>query len=960
MVTQRLSPSEPGRIFGRFFRGVAALVLALVLTETAAAQSFNDDINKAYQTYLGGNYQGAIKQIEDFKTTYASDPALASVGSRLDYLLALSYVQLQQWDQVPALADAFETDKASSPDKGASAQGWSEELLFWKGKALLSLSQGEEARKVFEEFLKLHGNSQRAQTVRLLLALSMIQAEQWTEAADLLARLRAGAGGVEWGRFLLLETLARINAGQTDIAIGLIDEGHQNWRRLSQITAFELLAVQLAEKLMEEPDKSRALLTLIRIQPRDKLLELQDQQLANLQKYYTALKRREPTGTETTMAGALVDQVKKERDQFAALQNFDSSVRFRIAKAFLDSNRYRETAYVLEGMLDQLPPDAIVQQGSVTLAECYTQIDRSDKVIEVVDKFIEKFPAAKEMPSMLVQKGLALQNEHRIAESNLTFDDFLKKYPGDPLAANAAFLRAFNSVLSENFTDAAKRFQEVRKQYPSTPVAANALFWQAQANSMGKQSDLALPLYEDYLKKYPKGESVNEATYRHAFTLYDLRDYDKAVPELEKYVKENPTNPNSAEGMLLLGDAYFAAYQYDKAIDTLLKIPKGVGRYLEEGYFKVGKYYKLSEDSAKLRELFEKFQTEFPESPRLSDATYQLGLSYSEDPAKQREIFWTALDRFGNDPKQWGITDILQALVKAAPAPESRDEIIKRLRETKEKAGRENKRVLELNAAWGLAAAQRVTDPAAADQTLADAAAFTNAKIDNPAILMDIAAAFQRQGQPDEASKIYAEVRRWNPTSPFNQTIFANLGLIAFDQKKLDDARKYFDRYFKETPATDLRGVVMLKSAEIEQSSGNLDKALDYYEKALADKGVAQEQKARALLAVGEIYLGRKQADKAIPYFQRIYILYSAFPELVAKAYLLSGTAFADRGDTLAAARTYVEMLHLSDLAGEKFADDRAEAQKRLGQLPADVRSQAEKLEKEKRESPNSPTGDAP
>lgn len=928
---------------------MAAMVLAIGFAAPVFGQSFNEDINKALQSYQAGKYEDAAKQLEAFKATYGADPGFPPVSSRIDYLLVLSLVQLKQYDQVPLLVDAYEKEKAAAADKGPPA--WSEEMLFWKGKALMSLGQLDQARAVYEDFLKRYGSSKRTATVRLLLAEALIQGKQWPEAADFLADLRKNASGVDWGRFLLLETLARINASQTDRALELVDEGHRNWRRLGQIAAFELLAVQLAEKLMDEPEKSRAIRMLIRIQPRDKILELQDQQLASLEKYHEALKKQDPTGVDTAMAGALIDQVKKQREQFAGLPNFDSSIRFRIAKAFLDAGRYRETAYVLENMLDQLPPDEIVEQGSVTLAECYTQINRSDKVIEVVDKFVQKFPDAKEMPGMLIQKGLALQNEHKLDESDKVLDDFLGKYPNDPLAANAYFLKAFNAVLAEKFADAAKQFLETRKKFPDAPIAANALFWQAQADSMGKQSDLALPLYEEYLKKFPHGEFAVEARYRHGFTLYDLRDYDKAVPELEAFVKDNPADPNSAEGMLLLGDTYFSRHQYDKAVDILLGIPKGQGNYLEEAYFKVGKYYKLAEDTDKLRALFQKYQVEFPSSARLSEAIYELGLTYSSDPAKQREIFWSAFDRFGGEPKQWGVTNILQALVKASNTPELHDELINRLRATMEKAAKDKKPVLELNAAWGLAAAKRPADPAGADQTLIAAQPYVDAEIDNPAILMDIAAAFQRAGNFDEAARIYAEVRRWNPTSQFNQTIFANLGIIAFDQKKMDEARRDFDRYFNETPAVDLRGIVMLKSAEIEMASGNVDKALGYYEKALADKGVDQEKKARALLAVGQIYLDRKQPDKAIAYSQRIYILYSAFPELVSKAYLLSGRAFEDRHDTIAAARTYIEMLHLQDLADEKFAADRAEAQKRLDSLPSDSKTKAEEIEKKKREA---------
>jgi len=947
MTTFNPSPAPRRKSLPKW--AVAAIVAPVVLTGSAFAQSFGDDVNKALASYQAKNYEAALQQFSAFKTQYGADPGFPPLASRIDYLMALSMVQLKQWGGVPEMVDAYEKDKALAPDKGNPA--WSEELMFWKGRALSNTSDFAGSRKVYEDFLKQYPGSKKVATVQLLLAQTLIQAEQWNDAAELLAKLRASATGVEWGRLLLLETHARISAGQTDKALALVDEGHRNWRRLGQITAFELLAIHLAEKLMEEPDKSRALVTLIRVQPRDALLKLQDQQLADLQKYADTLKKQDPTSIDSTMAAALVEQVKKEREQFAKLENFDSSVRFRIAQVFLDQQRYRETAYVLETMLDQLPPDAIVEQGSVTLAECYTHIERSDKVIEVVDKFMQKFPNAKEMPSMLLQKGIALQNLHKLPESSQVFADFLSKYPNDPLAPNAAFLSAFNKVLSEDYLGAAKAFHEVQQKYASSSVAPNALFWEAQAYSLGKQSDLALPLYEAYLAKYPNGESMQEARYRHAYSLYDLRNYDKGVPELEKFVKENPTDPNSAEGLLLLGDAYFMRHEYDKAIRTLLSIPKGVGTNLEEAYFKVGKYYKLADDNDKLRALFQRFQVEFPNSARLSDAIYQIGLSYANDPAKQREIFWSAFDRFGNEPKQWGITSILQALVKASSTPETHDELIKRLTDIAKKAGEDKKRTLQLNAEWGLAAAERPTDPIMADRTLIAAAPIIDAETDNPSILMDIAAAFQRNGKLDDASKIYAEVRRWNPVSTFNQNIFANLGLIAFDEKKYDEAQRYFDRYFNETSAVEFRGQVMLKSAELQLANGKMDKALDFYEKALADKTVAQEQKANALLAVGNIYLDRKDTDKAIAYFQRIYVLYGGFPAVAAQAYLQSGKAFEAKGDSVAAARTYTEMLHAPSFADAKFAVERNEAQKRLDKLPADARKKAEDIEKKKLEA---------
>lgn len=923
----------------------AVLFVAFAASTSLRAQTFTQDLDRAWSSYSQGKYAEALEQFNNFVRIYENDPQFAEVNPRVRYLIALALVRLGRWNEVIAAVDASER----APGKREDA--WADELTFWKGVALLRTGQPAEARKVFEGYLTRYGNSPKAATARMLLALSMIQAEQWADAAKLLQSLRRSASGVMWGRYLLLETLARTNAGELDAALALVDEGHRNWRRMAQITAFELLAVQLAEKLLEEEDKSKAILCLIRIQSRDELLKLQDEQIAQLERYLAALEKRDPDGVETLMTHGLVEQVKKERENFEAIPNFDSSVRFRMAQAFLDQGRYRETAYVLENMLDELPPDQIVEQGTETLVQCYVEIGRWDKVIEVADKFLEKYPQSEGVPRVLIQKGLALQENNQLAEAEKVFDEFLDKYPSSDLAGNASFLRGFNSILEERFDVAEKRFKETLEKYPNSPIAENALFWIAQAESMGRQHDLAVPAYEAYLKKYPKGQFATEAKYRHAFSLYGLKDYEKAIPELTAFIEENPNDPNSSEARLLLGDAYFARNEYQKAIDTLMAVPKAGDGYREEAFFKVAKYYKLAEEPKNLRDLMAKFQNEFPESARLAEAVYTEGASYAGEPEKQTEIFTTAIDRFGDDPQQWGVADMMAELVKLGRTNGTEAEVVRKFTELRDTAKSKGRRAMELNASWGLATALRDSDPAAADQALFAAAPLLKLDVDNPRIAFEIADAFQRTGQTGEAVKIYKEIRRWNPVSPLNQNVFANLGLIAFNEGNFDDARMWFRRYFEETPGFVQLGLVSLKSAELERKAGNLDRAIELYDNVLREKKVGRREKAEALLALGEIQLERKKPDLAVPYLQRIYILYGAFPDLVAQAYLLSGKAFEELKDRLAAARTYVEMLNNPDITEEKFSAERAEAKKRLDALPADVRSQAEAAWKAEEES---------
>lgn len=53
----------------------------------------------------------------------------------------------------------------------------------------------------------------------------------------------------------------------------------------------------------------------------------------------------------------------------------------------------------------------------------------------------------------------------------------------------------------------------------------------------------------------------------------------------------------------------------------------------------------------------------------------------------------------------------------------------------------------------------------------------------------------------------------------------------------------------------------------------------------------------------------------AIPYFQRIYVMYGRWSEWVAKAYYRSGEAFEKLQDTEAARKTFQELAEKEELA---------------------------------------------
>lgn len=900
---------------------------------------FDKDLNRTWTTYGAGKYEEAATQIREFLSKYSADPVLQTVTRRLYYLLALSEVRLQHWQ------GAFEAIEQYEKAPGDPQPAWEEEMSFWKGVALARLGKAQEAQAALEQFASTYVGSSKVFPAMLMIGTAFLEQKEFKQAAEHFEKLRSQVRGLDYGRVLMLELYALIEAEEFNKALAIAHEGNERLSEIPQVSGFETLILQLGDRLTAAGNQRAAIAALIRLRSRDEILEMQRSNVANLEMRLDQLRKIDPNNPTTVQIEQLINKIKGEIASFEKIENFDAAVQFRIASAFLGMQRYRETAFVLDGMLQRLPPNPVVEAATDTLVKCYAEVGRWEKVVEIADLFISKYPNSKFVPGIMVLKGQAFQEQREFEKAVAAFREVVTRFPSDPLAANALFLEGFTSVLNEDFENAQKIFSEVEKKFPSSDVVENAVFWRGQAYSMGRKYPETIKAMQEYLDKYPSGQFSTEARYRIAFAHQALSEFDQSIPMLEKFIKEHPQDQNTPEGMLLLADAKMAQGDLDAGIAILQKVPP-VGSYREEAWFKIGKVYKATEQFDKMREHFRKFQDEFPKSARLAEAVYWEGMSWQDDQEKAREVYWAALERFGNDPAQWGVSEIISGLEKLSRGEEEQKQYVQRLEEMVGKAEQQGKKTLQLNLLWALAQAVQKESPEKARDYLVQAEPLVDVKADNPNVVVAVADALRQAGKLDEATALYRDIRRWNPLAPARDRVFAGLGEIAMERGEPDQAMKWFERFQRETPGSNMRGTVMIHMADIEIGKARKKEALAILEELLKDKGISRSQKVDVIFKMGELHLEQGEPKLAIPYFQRIYVMYGAYSELAAKSYLQSGAAFEKLEDFVAAARTYREFLGQEAWQGEpELKPLMDEARQRLEKLPADARQKAEEIE---------------
>jgi TolA-binding protein len=301
------------------------------------------------------------------------------------------------------------------------------------------------------------------------------------------------------------------------------------------------------------------------------------------------------------------------------------------------------------------------------------------------------------------------------------------------------------------------------------------------AFSMTKDYVRARAVFEEYLAANPDGALAPDASYRRAYCIHALKDYEAAIPELAAFLEKFPESEYTAEALVLLGDGAMSLGDIDRGMTAYRRVPPEQTKFFEEAWFKIGKALRLQEKTAELREHMMQFRNEHAKSPRVAEALYWIGWVHRTEgePDKAREVYWDAIQEFGNDPGVRSVDDLFPALIKLYKAGDERTAFLTRLRTLQEDADAEGKSTLAMRALWAQAQVIARARPGDARRLLAEAAKRVKVQSDNPLLLADIADALREAGEIKEAEQLYRDLLKWNPRAPQKDRAFAGLGLIS-------------------------------------------------------------------------------------------------------------------------------------------------------------------------------------
>lgn len=881
---------------------------------------------RATGEFQSGNYEEALELFDILDTTFGQEPELRQPAVQRILLPARGYAEFAVGNYEASI-QAFSSFLEQFPETGRIHAF----VLYTLAQAHQLNEEPEKAARRLAEFAQSYPRSPEASLSALQQADILFRSGEIEEALDLSERLyRSDASQT-------LRTQARLRALQVlvdgerfDEAFDLIQGTRWRIRTMPELAVLAFAALRTGDALAASERSADALRCYRLVPPYQTLLARQRSQLERTRQVLEYRKRSDTSPMAAAWNEYYAQLAARLETQLRALEEMDDytpGYLLRYGRAFLRSDRPRESLVLfraIAGDEDAAPEDR--QQAHYHWILSTYALEDWEETLRVAREFEEAYPESPLAPESLYLVAQAYQEQRKFRPSIDVYTELLERFPGNPLASRWLFTRGFNLAMLEQYEDSRTDFEVFRREYPSHPLATQAALWHALTHHFEGNYEEALAELEPLAAASRGHPLYPEIRYRIATAAYGLRDYGRALTLIEGYLDEFPLHQRAPEAVVLRGDILMGLGELIEASAAFAQVTPEAGGLFPYAVFQRGKIFKALERYDLMIGHFTEYldREDIVFKPRTSEALYWLGWALLEAgrAGEALDRFDEAIASFGDDPAATEIQpllasletmrrDLLQSEGMEIPAhPVLQAETFDAWLEGETARALEEDRLTWFSR---LKYFQAVRERSRGDEEMARTLLQ---EIDeevplerlDPEVIGQIGLVYSDMGF-DYAEDYFDFILENYPGHPARAEAWFGLAQILFEENEIEEAEDLLRKFEEQMPLHPLAVRVRILRGRLLTGMGYYDDAETTFEEVLKLKHARGIPHARALVGLAEMNEARGNPTRAIPYWQRVYTLYRAYPDLVAEAYVRSAELFARMDRPEAAFRSLEEML---------------------------------------------------
>ncbi len=895
--------------------------------------TFHTLLQRGVRAFSSGDYEGAVKHFRALQDTFGEEPEYAQASIQQLLLPLRGYAHLQTDLPGEAEADFMEFLERFSGEARQRAF-----VLFNLGRTLRESGKLGEASDIYGQFvLEFPGKPETALAVM--------------RRADLLLKLGETDSGLALLRELynskvsyLLRVQARLRALQaaidnnrTDAASEILLQSPWNLDTMPELAALAFAALRLGDSLAGLEEYGEAVRCYRLVPPKVILVSMQERRLNEIR---AAAKRHEALAVDSSGAlwveyyAQLTAGIETRLDALQAAGDYTPGFLLRYGQALLLAAREREAWIVFESLaLDDGVPVVERTEAHYRWILAAHALKFWDDALHIARDFIDRYPDSVLAPQALFLIAKAYQEERDYPQAIELLTELLDRFPEHGMVSRWIFTRGYCSLLDERHTEARADLGIYLDRFHDGKLRVNAQLWHALSWFFEKNYDTALLELTNLATVAQNHPLLPEIEYRVAATHYSGRNYDDALTQIDDWLDLYPGHEREPEALVLKGDILMGRGELRVAAEAFARVTPDARRLFPYAIFQTGKIYRALEDYEKMSAHFQYYveREDIADKPRVSEALYWIGWTHDRIgfPEKALPVFTDALAAYGNWPEANEIQLILTTLhqlhnkLRLKSSGEAISDIslsqkpdfetwVRTERQTALDAGELTYYARLTTFLAGLQERQNRADEA--DTLLLEMVEKVPPAELGPEGLSRAGEVMEKFGFPS-AREYYERLVEEFPKAPQRAYAYYGLARMEIAHGQFSEARPLLNKLIDEMPAHPLGTEGALLYGQTLVALDETEEAVQVYENLLRRRSARGRPHAEALQGLAQAHRALDHPAKAIAYYQRLYTLYRAYPDLVADAYLQSARLFEQTGDPRAAYQSLRELLDAPELS---------------------------------------------
>ncbi len=610
----------------------------------------------------------------------ALSPVLRADSIDDQYALAAGYYERQQWQ--PA-AEEFQKFAAANPNDPRAIVA-----VFFRAESLLQLGKLDEALPLFRHYLTGEPEGQNARAALFRAGETAYLLGNHAEAKPDLERFLAKYPDDRLGAFAL-PYLGNIALAAEDLpaAEGYFRDGLKKFPEgaLQDDCRFGLArslesqhqlgeAVQLYKEVAAQTDGAQADAAEYRLGA----MAFSEGQYERALEYFATLERQWPSSSWLPNArlgrGLSLVRLHRPGDAIADLEAFlqtkpegDSAVEAagELAICYTQSGQIEKAKKLFDELVAKDPNHRWIAPMTERLAEAAYDANDTAWSSQLSARLAASSDSAEYGIKGTLGLAWSLFKSGKLDESAATFDEVLAKNPPEAVAVEAALARGRILEQLGQPRPALAMYEMVIEKHSADRRKADALLSAGRLYDALKEPQKAAEAYRKIVDECPEFADRDAALYRWAWTTREMGRPEESDRLFERLRKEYPTSRFATDAGCRLTERALDAGDHAKAsamIDEVLGDEPSAGandpdvvQARQYAMFLRGRVAESRSDWPKVREAYEAFVKESPNSPRRPLADFWIAESYYRqgDHAAASERFDRLAEQIGTDRKPW-------------------------------------------------------------------------------------------------------------------------------------------------------------------------------------------------------------------------------------------------------------------------------------------------------------------